>query len=76
MPKSNPTLNMKERSVLDIPSRLTLSKELEGLLDNYETSYQCAGSVIWFRTEPTLKAISEIRSFLDELTDEIIKKEL
>jgi hypothetical protein len=75
MPKSNKTQNTKERNVLDMPVKsISLSKELESLLDNYELTYHVAGAVIFFRSEPTLASISEIRSFLDELTEDLIQE--
>jgi hypothetical protein len=76
MQKSSKNQRQRERNVLDMPVKSTLSRELESLLDDYELSYQVAGAVVWFRTEPTLASISELRSFLNELTDEIIKKEI
>lgn len=74
VPKTNQKPN--ERSVIDTPIRSTLSADLAALIDEYEFAYACAGSRLWFSKQPTLAAIAEVRSFLDELTDEIIKEQM
>ena len=67
---------MKDTNPLDMPGKLTLSKELEALIDDYEFSYQCAGARVWFTKRPTLAALDELRDFIDELTDDLVKERL
>ncbi len=73
-PSQNQTAKQSESSANDMPIKLKPSKDL--VLGDYSFSYRVMGALVLFNGPPTLEQIKKIRTFFDELTDQIIEEKI
>lgn len=53
-----------------------LSKNSVDTLSEYKFSMHCLGALILFKDEPGIKQIDSVRSFLNNITDDILWEQL